>query len=153
MDLKVSKGIVEDLTKLAHAYINSEGKEVLNPVPHFISVGSRRKPFDTREEIRRILRQELSMEMKQQGVESFDEADDFDIEDDFELDLIGSRYALVDDEIPIAKDEEPEQSILNGGNGNGLQQDPKGVARNEPGPDQRNDGPGDEGNKENRAKS
>lgn len=64
----------------AFATLNDKGQEVLDPTP--VSIPVKRRPTQA-ERLREIVRSEaLARELAAQGVETFDEADDFDIEDD-----------------------------------------------------------------------
>lgn len=60
--------------------INEKGQEVLDPTP--VAIPVKKRPTQG-ERLREIIRSEaLSRELASQGVETFDEADDFEIEDD-----------------------------------------------------------------------
>ncbi|AXL14884.1 hypothetical protein [Microviridae sp.] len=50
-----------------------------------IEVGEHQKPLTLREEMRRFIIQEVSTAAEQHGVESFEEADDFDVEEETDL--------------------------------------------------------------------
>lgn len=60
---------------------NERGHEVLDPTPMAIPVGFGR-PESMESMIRRLVRTQLSMAASNHGMESFAEADDFDIPDD-----------------------------------------------------------------------
>lgn len=96
--LKVDGNLVEYLKTLTESAIGMDGKEYPSPVKLSVNVGD--KPLSLRDQIRRILRTELSKQMQEQGAESFEEANDLDIEDDSEP---ISPYEFVDmePEIPI----------------------------------------------------
>lgn len=58
-----------------------DGKEVLDPTPVAIPAGMG-KPESLVDTIRRLVRNEISHEAQSQGIESFEEANDFDVEDE-----------------------------------------------------------------------
>jgi len=60
---------------------NERGHEILDQTPIERPVGFHRPPNLT-EQIQRMVRSELSLRASQAGAESFEEADDFDIDDD-----------------------------------------------------------------------
>lgn len=60
------------------------GREILDPTPVARTVGFERPP-SMQELIQRYVRTELSRQAGQAGEETFEEADDFDVDDDPEL--------------------------------------------------------------------
>lgn len=78
--------------ELLHERDRSLGMEHPDPTPMFVS-GPERPPT-LHEEIRRYMMSEFSDMAQEQGVESFEEADDFEVFDD-EQDLT-SPYTVVD---------------------------------------------------------
>lgn len=118
----VSRDVIDDITKLNHALIDEEGKEINNPKPLFLDVSRQKKSESIREEMRRILRQELSYEAFRQGEETFDDANDFDVKSDFETDREFSEYSL-------AEEEEPKNFIKE------IQDEQIRASRHEPGSD------------------
>lgn len=90
--MKISKSLYEDLKKLRRAMIDGSGRELHNPIPVAIPIGLNRPPT-LQEQIQRVLRQELSRQADAQGHETFDEADDFDVEDDDQINPI-SQYEI-----------------------------------------------------------
>lgn len=63
--------------------LNKRGHEVLDSTPVALPVGFKR-PLSLNEQIRRLVKNELSNRAAAVGAESFEEADDFDCEDDFD---------------------------------------------------------------------
>lgn len=63
---------------------DEKGREVLDPTPIEVPLSFRR-PLTMQEEIQRMVRQELSRAAESSGFESFEESDDFDVEDDDDL--------------------------------------------------------------------
>lgn len=61
--------------------LNERGHEVPDDTPVAMPVGFR-KPESLQDQIRRLVRNELSARAMDQGLETFEEADDFDVEDD-----------------------------------------------------------------------
>lgn len=60
---------------------NERGHEILDPTPVEMPVRFQRPPT-LQEQIKAFVKRELSEAAEAQGVETFEEADDFDIEDD-----------------------------------------------------------------------
>lgn len=73
------------------ARYNEKGQEILDQTPVALPAGLKRPP-SLQERIRQFVRTELSRQAEEQGQESFEEADDFDIPDEEEGPL--SRYEL-----------------------------------------------------------
>ena len=92
--------------------LDEKGHEALDPNPVEIPAGLR-KPESLEERIRRIIRSSVSDEAAQQGLETFEEANDFEIDDD-----------PVDPETPYETDFDP---VL------GREVSPADVARDEAG--------------------
>lgn len=61
---------------------NEKGEELMDPTPMALPVGYKRPP-SIQEQIARYIRQS-EMLAKQNGQETFEEADDFDVGDDFD---------------------------------------------------------------------
>lgn len=75
------KDKVAEVLRSAADRLNSRGEEIPDPQPVSIPIEMRR-PETSDERIRRIIAHSASMEARRQGFESFEDADDFDIEDD-----------------------------------------------------------------------
>lgn len=106
--MKISKETYETLSELNTALIDAEGREVLNPRPMFQDVTPKTQSMSER--IRETIRLELSLQAQEQGHESFEESQDFDVEDEFDMEEKTSEYNLAEEEFPIMK-EEPISSI------------------------------------------
>ena len=65
------------------AKLNERGHEILDPTPVSMPLGFK-KPETLAEQIRRMVKNEMSQAAANQGQESFEEADDFDVGDDFD---------------------------------------------------------------------
>lgn len=96
----VPKDVVDELRKLTSS-IYIDGREVPNPEPRFIDV-SPVKRLTIAERVQRIIRHDLSRVMRDQGLETFDEANDFDIEGEDDAPL---SHAQVMTEEFLAKQE------------------------------------------------
>lgn len=62
---------------------DERGREILDPTPVDFPLNFKR-PMTIQEQIRTFIRQELSQTAAAQGEETFEEADDFDVDDDFD---------------------------------------------------------------------
>lgn len=65
------------------ATLDPRGRELPDPTPVGIPVGLKRPPT-LQEQIKAMVRTQLSQQMQQQGYETFEEAEDFDVDDDFD---------------------------------------------------------------------
>lgn len=92
--MKLKQSQFEKLKALDRALIDKDGREVLNPVPAKFPTTLDR-PTSTMELIKRVVRDELSREAQAQGEETFLEADDFDVPDDFDVEIL-SQYEMTD---------------------------------------------------------
>lgn len=92
--LKLHPETYEELSKLDQAMINELGQEVLNPKPKVLHVGHR--PPSLKEQIQRLIRQEVSLQAMNQGHETWDEANDLDVPDDEPMP--GSQYEMMMEE-------------------------------------------------------
>lgn len=67
------------------AVLDSDGSEILDPRPMALPIGFER-PESIQDTIRRLVTdRQIKAELEASGVESFDEADDFEVEDDLPL--------------------------------------------------------------------
>lgn len=88
------------------AYIDAQGREVLDDTPIAVPLKFKRQSFI--DHIQTLVRQEMSRMALDQGHESFEEADDFDVGDE---DWIRTPYELDADQefmsmYPVEKDTE-----------------------------------------------
>lgn len=79
--------------------LNEIGQEVLNPKPLAIPLGFQRPPT-LQEQVRRLMRYEYNLMKQATGddIETPEEADDFDVGDDFDIDPV-SGHEYIDPEI------------------------------------------------------
>lgn len=79
--MKITESLNKKLKRLRFAALDDNGKELLNPeqveVPVEMTI-----PEPLQERIKRILQTELSAQAAAQDMETFDEANDFDIDED-----------------------------------------------------------------------
>lgn len=69
------------MTKFIQPGYNDRGEEVPDPTPVEVPVGFRHPPT-LRETMQRLIREEVSRAAEQSGDESFDEADDFNVDEE-----------------------------------------------------------------------
>jgi hypothetical protein len=100
--------------------------EVRNDTPVEIPAG-RAAPPSLREEMQRFIREEISRRSQDAGGSSFEEEDDFEI-DDSEIDLTVSQYTLVD----MAPEENQPRDDLEGSPDIGTDPLPEGVPQSSP---------------------
>lgn len=81
------------------AQFNERGQQIPDQTPVEVPLRFTR-PLSMQDEIRRFVRQELSNRAADDGAESFEEADDFEVDDDEDL---ASPYELMAEE-PAFKD-------------------------------------------------
>lgn len=85
----------EYLESLVESALGKNGKEYPNPTKLFVK--GLDYPLTLKEQIKRIIRQEFSQKAIEQGFESFEEANDFEVGDDEPR----SNYELMEDEEPV----------------------------------------------------
>lgn len=113
----ITPELIEHLKSVQRCEYDPHGRELLNPVPMEVDV-SLPKPLSLKERIQRILRTELSQQADAQGFETFEEANDFDVYDDFETPDPVTPYEekFMHEEYPAAPEEvknevpDPKQS-------------------------------------------
>lgn len=66
-----------------HRYLNEQGQEIPDPVPLAPPIGYNPQPSMI-DQVRDMVRMQLSLEADAAGVETFEDADDFEVGDDFE---------------------------------------------------------------------
>ncbi len=96
----LKKSTLKKLTDLNRSYLDAKGREVPNPKPMVLHPGIPR-PATLQEQIQRVMRGELSNQAQQQGMDTFEEANDFNVKDDFDEELLDTHYTKMIDEIPI----------------------------------------------------
>lgn len=88
---------------------DEKGREILDATPVALPIGYKH-PESLTSQIRRLIKNELSMSARAEGKETFEEADDFDTGDD---DDIRSPYELDDEQItaPIEKFDDEKHEV------------------------------------------
>ena len=88
----------EEVRHQVKASLDEFGREITDPNPRVQAI---RQPESQRDRIRRIVREEVSAAADDQGFETFEESQDFEIEDPWDASHLGeSSYELLDDEYP-----------------------------------------------------
>jgi len=108
---------------------DEHGREILDQTPVARTVGFERPP-SMQELIQRYVRTELSRQASQAGEESFEEADDFDVDDDPEL---KSPYE-VDEGLPRWQESEQRQRAIEEAESRFLQKQKRNSEKPEPPP-------------------
>lgn len=98
------------------AKLDEHGREVLDQTPRAIPLKHLRSRSSRDEDIRALIRQELSLRAEEQGHETFEEADDFEVGDDydpespyemmFDPEVVPQETAFKED-LPVQRDPEP----------------------------------------------
>lgn len=110
--MNVTKELLDTLTGLIHAELDSNGRELLNPVPVNTNIDLE-KPLSMQEQIERLMRGHLSMQAQAQGHETFEEANDFDIDDEFMNEpLSGYEVQELEEEYITSQPNAPEDQNL-----------------------------------------
>lgn len=103
------------------AILDDRGREVGDPVPMAPPVGVSR-PLTLAEQLRLMVRRELSAAAADQGFETFEDADDFDIDDD-PLDPHTVYEAVFDPQPNIGGKDGSAESVDQGGNDDSVGRD------------------------------
>ena len=82
-------------------YLNEKGEEVLDPRPIAVS-GSMKPALSLADRVRAYVQNELSDFYSDKGKESFEEADDFDVDDEFDMDPVRTQYEKMEEDWPPA---------------------------------------------------
>ncbi len=107
--MKIDKKILDRLVNLQVSMIGEDGLEYPNPTAEVVTVGARR--FTLQEQIERVLRGHVSEQAQGQGFESFEEANDFDVEDEDPLPISGFEHEDMEEEIPPPVVSTPEPPV------------------------------------------
>ena len=106
--MKVSKKVFDELSRLTRAELNETGQERNNPVPILIRAEEAEESLN--DKIRRLLRTNLAQEAHEQGYETFEESQDFGVDDEFDIDEPMSEYLLVEEEYPVMQEETVDET-------------------------------------------
>jgi len=99
----VTKDLYDKLSKLKTGYLDKGGHEILNPRSMAIPSGLNRPP-SLQEQIKRVLKVELSRQAAEQDMETFEESQDFKVSDEFDTEELQTQYELVEEEYPIMEE-------------------------------------------------
>lgn len=100
--MKIDAEVRDKLCSLTEALISEDGLELLNPNPLVVDIGPKR--LTLQDQIRRILKHEISKSAYKEGLETFEEANDFDVPDEDPEPLSGFEYEeMVPDSAPAEK--------------------------------------------------
>ncbi|QXP07974.1 MAG: hypothetical protein [Arizlama microvirus] len=81
--MSIKKAVVKRVKDWV-AKFDEEGREIPDPTPHSLAVGFR-KPETIDEKILRLVKsREMQRDLEAQGYETFEDAEDFDVGDDFD---------------------------------------------------------------------
>lgn len=83
-----------------------EGREIVDPVP-FQPTGIRPKSMSLHERMKRMIKQQLSIQAAENGQETWEESQDLDIPDEFDRELDSTKYEILDD-FPLNTAGDPE---------------------------------------------
>ena len=106
--VRLTKPTVEELENITES-IHYAGKEYVSTRKLFVK-GDVQPHMSLDDRIKRIFRQ-VSMEAEAQGIETFDEANDFDIDDDVEEMITDYELADMTDEFLLPKEDKKDQVI------------------------------------------
>lgn len=107
--ISIEEITVDMLKELTTSLIGLEdGREYPNPKKLVLTGISR--PPTLKEQIQRVLRTELSRQADEQGFETFEESQDFDIEEESEP-LSGYELNEMVEEVPVESVPEPETNV------------------------------------------
>lgn len=96
--MNITKELYDTLVTLKIAALHDDGSELHNPIPIEVPMHLKR-PLTLAEQIKRVLRVEVSKQAESQGYETYAEADDFDTGED--IDHIDTTYTLMDEDYRI----------------------------------------------------
>lgn len=97
-ELKINKKKADEINmQIKYAEMDEDGKEHPDQTPLSIPIGFK-KPDRLKETIQRLVRTELSKQAMDNEMETFEEANDFDVQDPFDVDEPATQYTLMEEE-------------------------------------------------------
>lgn len=87
------------------AALDDLGREINDPVPHFLEVTPGR--LSMRDRIKQMLRQEISQIADNRGLETYEESQDFDVDDPWD-EFPTSEHEILEEEFPVMSEEPPQ---------------------------------------------
>lgn len=116
--MQISKELYEKFDLYGKAVLTEDGSEILDDRKKAMPVGLKRPP-SLLEQIRRLMRGPLAQEARENEMETFEEANNFDAEDPEEAELF-SGYEIGPDDLPVTTSEiQPPDEPLPTDNKNG----------------------------------
>ncbi len=110
--MKITEELYLQLKELGCAMLDDKGREINDPNPMFKDVTP--SPVSIKEQIQRLMRVELSAQADAQEKETFEEANDLEIEDEFG-DMEPDSIHTMKEEIPEERELVNEPEILEPG--------------------------------------
>ncbi len=107
--MKPSEVLVKELAKLTRALLDEKGRELPNPNPLYVEVTPKR--LNLQQQIKRLLNTELSRQAYDQGFESFEESNDFEVEDEFDIPESNTQYEILEEETVIEAPPAPVEEV------------------------------------------
>lgn len=114
--MNVTKELFDELIRLSNAELDENGHELLNPKPIAIAADLQR-PLTMDERIQRAIGQAVSRQAQMQGRETFEEANDFDIDDENPMPISGYEVVDMTPETPRDPQTNKNTSPLSEGSG------------------------------------
>lgn len=130
--MKITKKLADKLKKLTVAELAEDGSELLNPVPLVADVQPVGETIEAKIQ-RAIAINELSRQAAEQGNETWEEFNDFDVEDPEDIPIFRSDYEIakeeyIENERPIKMEIEQDVVDDNRDLPTRAGQDPEGIA-------------------------
>lgn len=122
----ITEELFEHIRTLAKSELMEDGRELPNPEPLVIHTGLER-PLTLNEQIQRCMRQEISRQVAAQGMETFEESQDFEVEEPFDSEMPVSVHEMTEEEPLPNNVQDPEQVPA-------AQPDPEPAAQSDPEP-------------------
>lgn len=104
--MKISQELYRQIKGAHHSMLDDNGREIPDPTPMEMTAGMTR-PVSLQEQIQRLVKTELSRQAVAQNYESFAEANDFEIQDVFDVEEPITKYQQMEEEFL----EVPESSV------------------------------------------
>lgn len=109
---ELEKGLVDQYGVAVKATLDESGREVGDPTP-VAPPANLRRGMTMSEQIQQMIRREVSNRAEEQGYESFEESEDFDIDDD-PVDPHTPYEAVFDPRPPLKEKEDGSKSVDEG---------------------------------------
>lgn len=93
------------------ANYNDDGRQVCDSTPVEVPLRMQR-PETQQEMFQRLIREHISQQALANEMESFEEADDFDVQDEFDSELNATIYEEMSPEVPIGQDSTIQEPVV-----------------------------------------